>query len=225
LVGNPEPLLEVVGEDAAAYEEGFAGPKGRSGPVERDRLATWWGAVARDLVLLLVRGERPRHAALLAPEGGVLIDLHDAARKTGRFGLPVEVLAGLKPAQREALRGLGLHLPAAMRGPAGVGASVASFSLDGIWSGWELEAGERKYVTMSFTAAGGTLTYERALSLTLPLLSVEQPRRGTVRYALQGGSRARYYEGTWDGQRIRGRLFSDAERTAEVGSFELERKR
>jgi hypothetical protein len=210
LVGKPEPLLEVAHEDAAGYEEAWTGPKGsKGGQVERGQLATWWGAVARDLVLLLVRGERPRHAAALAPEGRVLL----------------EVVAGLRPPQRETLRAVGLRVPAALRGPAEETAAAAALTLAGIWSGWESEAGDRKYVTLNFTAEGGTLTYERALSLTLPLISVEQPRRGNVRYALQGGSRARYYEGTWDGQKVRGRIFSDPERTSPVGTFELERKR
>ena len=46
-----------------------------------------------------------------------------------------------------------------------------------------------------------------------------------MRYALQAGPGARYYEGTWDGQKVRGRIFSDPERTSQVGTFELERKR
>jgi hypothetical protein len=224
LVGAPDALLEVAEADAAAQEESWPGTRGRPGPVTRERLATWWGALARDLVLLLVRGERPRHAAALAPEGRALGDLHDAARKVGRFGLPVEVVAGLRPPQREALRALG-RVPGALRGAAGAAAAVAGFSLPGIWSGFESEAGEHRYVTLTFTAEGGTMTYERALSLTMPLMSVEQPRRGTVRYALQSGARSRYYEGVWDGLKIRGKIYSDPERTTEVGLFELERKR
>ncbi|HEX6739092.1 MAG TPA: IPT/TIG domain-containing protein, partial [Vicinamibacteria bacterium] len=231
LVGNPQPLLEVTEEDAAAHEESWVGAKGRgavTGEVTPERLATWWAALARDLVLFLVRGERPRHTVALAPEGRTLTDLFDVARGAGRVGLPVAVVNGLKPPQREALRLLGLRLPAALRvagASAAAPAGVPAFTLPGIWTGWESEAGERKYVTLNFTAEGGTLTYERALSLTLPLLSVEQPRRGTLRYVMRSGARIRYYEGTWDGQKVKGRIFSDPERSAEVGAFELERKR
>ena len=38
-------------------------------PVTRARLAVWWGAVARDLVRLLVRWEAPQYTAALAAEG------------------------------------------------------------------------------------------------------------------------------------------------------------
>ena len=59
LSGRPELLLEVSEEDAAAYNEDWTGLRGRGGLVTRARLALWWEAVARDLVLILVRNERP----------------------------------------------------------------------------------------------------------------------------------------------------------------------
>ncbi|HSD27733.1 MAG TPA: IPT/TIG domain-containing protein, partial [Vicinamibacteria bacterium] len=69
LAGRPEALLEVTAEDASAYAEDWTGLKGRGGPVSPDRLGRWWEVVAKDLVLLLVRGERPHFAADVAPEG------------------------------------------------------------------------------------------------------------------------------------------------------------
>jgi hypothetical protein len=84
LIGRPEPILEVTEDDAAAYGEDWTKLGGKGGPVTRVRLAQWWGAVARDLVLLLVRGEKPTQAAALAPEGRVLDELYLAARRTGR---------------------------------------------------------------------------------------------------------------------------------------------
>ena len=72
LVGRPEALLEVTEEDAAAYNEDWTGLRGRGGPVTRARLARWWEALARDLVLLTVRAQAPQHAAALAPEGRAL---------------------------------------------------------------------------------------------------------------------------------------------------------
>ena len=63
------PLVEVTLDDAAGYEEDWTGLKGRGGPVSPARVAVWWEAIARDLVLLLLRGDKPHFAADLAPEG------------------------------------------------------------------------------------------------------------------------------------------------------------
>jgi hypothetical protein len=86
VAGGDTPLVEVTLDDAAAYEEDWTGLKGRGGPVTPVRVAVWWEAVARDLVLLLVRGEKPHFAADLAPEGRVFADLYPLARKSVRQG-------------------------------------------------------------------------------------------------------------------------------------------
>jgi hypothetical protein len=95
--------------------------------------------------------------------------------------------------------------------------------VDGIWTGTESEGGITRYTTVTFAGGGGTFTYERALSVTIPLLSVQQPSRRQLHFAFRSGMRLRQYEGTWDGQRLRGRITS--EEGAEIGSFELEHKR
>ena len=119
LAGRPEVLLEVTSEDAAAYNEDWTGLRGRGGPVTPGRLARWWEAVARDLVLLTVRGERPRFAAALAPEGRVLGQLFDAAQKTGRAGVPRQLVSDAKSPLREGLRLIALRVPATVTAPAG----------------------------------------------------------------------------------------------------------
>jgi len=78
-------------------------------------------------------------------------------------------------------------------------------------------------MTITFAGATGTFTYERALSVTIPLGTVEQVNRKQVRFDFRSGLRLRRYDGTWDGQRLRGRIMS--EENAEIGTFELERKR
>jgi hypothetical protein len=230
LMGKSEPLLSVTEEDAAAYNEDWTRLRGRGGPVTRARLALWWGALARDLVLMLVRGETPRHAAGLAPEGRVLVDLFDAARQTGRFGVPLSVVEDARPATREALRVVGLRVPAAVSGPPGAGApaptaGVPSLKLDGGWTGAETDAEGRKYVTVQFTGASGSLSYQRALSVSVPLTGVEQPRKGTVRYSVKTAAGTRFYLGRWDGAKITGTIFSDAAQTFPIGTFELEPER
>jgi len=228
LMGKSDPILTVTEEDAAAYNEDWTRLGGRGGPVSRGRLALWWGAVARDLVLMLVRGESPRHAAGLAPEGKVLVDLFDAARQTGRFGVPLSAVESARPGAREALRIVGLRVPAAVAGPPPAGGAAAAtaagtpaLTLDGAWTGAETDAEGRKSVTVRFSGTTGSLSYQRALSVSVPLTGVEQPRKGQVRYSVKTAAGTRFYVGRWDGAKITGTIFSDAATTFPIGSFEL----
>jgi IPT/TIG domain len=240
LPGRPEVILEVTDEDARAYDADWTGLKGRGGPVTRARLARWWEAVAKDLVLLLVRGERPQFTAALAPEGRALLDIYQAAQKTGRFGVAREAVTGLRPPQRDALRLVGFRVPASVTGPAmaaavvpagaapavsaGVApaaASAAGLKLEGAWIGSEDESGERRYLTANFRSGSGTVAYEGIVTLTVPLLSLESPQRGMAKWSLQFKGGIRYYTGKWDGQSLRGNISRDAGGTSPVGTFEL----
>src|SRR5262249_35853494 len=180
LAGRPEVLLEVTDEDGRAYDEDWTGLKGRGGPVTRGRLARWWEAVARDLVLLVVRGEKPEFTAALAPEGRIFGEVFQAAQKAGRFGGAREVVTGLRPPQRDALRLVGLRVPASVPAPAGAAAPIAAaapgpagaaatpapgapggaLKLDGAWIGSETEGDERRYLTATFERGSGTIAYE-----------------------------------------------------------------
>jgi hypothetical protein len=100
---------------------------------------------------------------------------------------------------------------------------VQALVVDGIWTGSETESGGTRYMTVTFAGTGGTFTYERALSVTIPLLSVEQTARRQLKFAFRSGMHLREYEGTWDGQKLRGKI--KAEDGAEIGAFELEHKR
>ena len=92
VAGRDTPLLEVTLDDAAAYEEDWTGLQGPRRPHSPARVAVWWEAVARDLVLLLlVRGDKPHFAADLAPEGEVLADLHPPSRKSVTAGVPRQI--------------------------------------------------------------------------------------------------------------------------------------
>ena len=192
LTGKAEPLLEVTAEDAAAYNEDWTGLRGKGGAVTRARLALWWGAVARDLVLLLIRGEKPHFAAELAPEGRVLVQVGDAGRKTGQ----------VRPAAGGGRKGAGRLARAAARGGVaragvGQGAGRSRFAwhprtrpLAGRFAWRESgparrwKAGTRKYVTVTFTKDGGTLTYERALTMSVPIENV-QAQKAAVRFSAE----------------------------------------
>jgi hypothetical protein len=247
LTGTGETLLDITDEDAAAYNEDWTRQRGRGGPVTRARLAVWWGAVARDLVRLLIRGEPPSQTPALAPEGRALFELHAAARKTGHFGVPRDVVEKARPALRDGIRAIALRVPAGVTAPVetasataapttaspaatGTGAPAAGpgvppLQLEGEWTGREAEGGAPRHVNVTFTRDGGTLSYQRALSLSLPLIGVSLDRRGNVRYSMQTARGSRYYSGRWDGQRIEGRIFSDPEGQEPIGTFTLERIR
>jgi hypothetical protein len=239
LTGTGETLLDITDEDAAAYSEDWTGMRGRAGAVTRARLAVWWGAVARDLVRMLVRGEPPQYAPGLAAEGRALAELFAAARRTGRPGVPRAAVEKTTPALRNGLRTIALRVPAAVTAPVDTasaasgptaapptpGARTPGPQIEGDWTGRESEGGEPRHVNVTFTPGGGSLSYQRALSLTLPLLGVEVDRRGTVHYSMQTARGARYYSGRLEGDKIEGRIFSDPERQDAIGTFTLNRIR
>jgi hypothetical protein len=240
LAGRADALLSVSAEDAAAYDEDWTRRGGRRGPVTRDGLATWWTAVGRDLVLLLVRSEKPRHAASLGAEGRVLADVFLAARRVSPYGVPREVAA--RPSHRDGLRSVAYRVPASVAASgaapaapppaAAVTAAVSAparpagdLKLDGVWVGTEQEGGRRKYVTMRFRGDAGSYSLDGAVSVTTPFFAVERPQRNTVRLVLEIGGGLRYYIGRWDGSRIAGKVSDDPSGAGEVATFEVSPKR
>ncbi len=220
LVGKNAPLFEVTAEDAAGYDEDWTGLKGRGGAVTQGRLAAWWEAVARDLVRLLVRGEKPHFAADLAPEGRVFVDLGALSRKVVAVGVPRQAVVEAKPPLRDALRVAGLRVPPSVKDASAAASAGPSFKLEGEWSGSERDSGELHYVTVTFAGGAGTLTYQRALALSVSLVDLQQ-QGSTLRFTVQTGVGKRFYRGQWDGKKITGTLSTDAAGKAEVGTFEL----
>ncbi|HEY6547263.1 MAG TPA: IPT/TIG domain-containing protein, partial [Vicinamibacteria bacterium] len=222
LVGKTETLMEVTEEDAAAYNEDWTGLKGRGGAVTRTRLARWWEAVAKDLVLMLVRGAKPANAPALAPEGRILNDLSLAAQKTGRFGVPWSVVEALRPPQRDAVRMAALRVPATVTGPGGAasGPQTAALKIDGLWVGFEREGSQRRDVSASFGDGTGSIAIEAAVTLTLPLLTLET-RKNEAHWSLQFRGGTRYYSGKWDGSLLTGTISTDPAGREPVGTFEL----
>ena len=235
LAGRPAALLEVAEEDAAAYNEDWTGLRGRGGPVTRARLARWWEALGRDLVLLTVRGERPQFAAALAPEGRVLALVFAAAQRTGRPGVPRQVVDEAGPPLRDGLRLLALRVPASVTSqvPATAAAGVpiaaatpapARLVLEGTWGGSQVEQGLRQYISVAFRPGGGSISYEGGITLTVPLVTLEHSRRDRVRFTVQIRGGIRHYSGTWDGETISGPISTDAAGRNVVASFELRRR-
>jgi hypothetical protein len=223
LAGKPDALVEATAEDAQAYaEEWTKSPKGARAPTP-GRLALWWGACTRDLVLLLVRGDHPQHTVSLAPEGRGLDEIYQAAKKTGRFGVPRSVLTGKLQDQ---MRTLAFHLPAAVPevgGGAAAGAGTSgqapALQLQGVWRGNEIVGGEQNYLTVTFKGNEGTARYGAIAAISMDLQDL-QATKDTLRFALgiRGG---RHYSGTWDGRKVSGQVFSDPTLKSPIGTFEL----
>jgi hypothetical protein len=238
LVREAGVLVEVTAEDAAAYNEDWTKTGGRGGPVTPARLAVWWEAVMRDLALALVRGEAPRHAAALSVEGRALSEVYRLSARAGAPGLPRLPAVLERAAVRDGMRTVALRVPAtvvvrAAPPPPVPGAAPSpvpeasppaarvAFQLDGLWSGSEVERGVRRYVSLQARGRTGSYTYEGGLSLSVPLLSLEQPQRGVVHFSLRMRGSPRYYEGRWDGARITGRISSAPGGSGDLGTFEL----
>lgn len=226
LYGRDTVLVEVTEADAQAYNEEWARQRGKAVEVTVPRLAAWWEAVLRDLVLMLVRGEAPRHAGGLAAEGRILADLHQAARRVAGVGVPASVLAQARPAVRDGVRTLALRVPGSVTAPAPGGAPgetaepAVPFKAEGTWGGSETENGIARLIVITFQPGGGTLSYQRALSLSLPLIAVQQQKSG-LRFQTTKGGGTRYYQGQWDGAKVAGRITSDAAGRTEIGTFEI----
>jgi hypothetical protein len=236
LAGRPDPLLEVSEEDAAAYNEDWTGLRGRGGPVTRARLARWWEALGRDIVLVTLRGQAPQNAAALAAEGRALGQLFELAQRGGAAGIPRQLVDDARPPLKDALRLLGLRVPptvtaavAPAGAPAGAAAGPAAptpppLQLDGNWGGSQVEQSQRTYLTVVFRGNGGSVAYEGGITFTVPMLTLEKPRRDQVRFSVQIRGGLRHYAGQWDGEAIKGDVSTDAAGKNVVATFELRRR-
>jgi hypothetical protein len=99
---------------------------------------------------------------------------------------------------------------------------VPPLKLDGPWRGTETENGLQTAISVVFRGGSGTLTFERALRMSVPALGVQQPQKGAVRFEVRVGAGSRFYSGKWDGERLTGKVTSDANGRNEVGTFDLE---
>ena len=61
----------------------------------------------------------------------------------------------------------------------------------------------------------------RAVSIGVPLLLVETPQRSSVRFSAEVRGGIRYYQGAWDGEKLKGRITRDPGGSNVVGTFEL----
>ncbi len=227
LQGRDAALLDVGDEDAAAYNESAGGPgTNPTRRVTKARLGAWWLALARDLAALLASGERPRQVALLTPDGRLLSELHDGARRVAGSGVPRGALAELRPEARKGLRTLALRVPPAVvdgkQAEASLSAAEDPLQLEGLWSGVSTEEGVSRPLRIVFARGGGTLTYLKPLQFSVPLQELERPRPGSVHFSARLGTGKRYFQGSWDGETLSGSVSATLD-DPPIGRFELRR--
>jgi hypothetical protein len=120
-----------------------------------------------------------------------------------------------RPPLKDGLRLLGLRVPptvtAAAPGAATAAAAPAAaaaptpppLQLDGSWGGNQVEQGQRQYLSVSFRGSGGNVAYEGGITFTVPMLSVEKPRRDQVHFSVQIRGGFRHYTGSGTASRSR----------------------
>ncbi len=108
--------------------------------------------------------------------------------------------------------------------PAAATPTPPPLQLDGSWGGSQVEQGQRQYLTVSVRGSGGTVAYEGGITFTVPMTTLEKPRRDQVRFSVQIRGGMRHYAGHWDGEAITGNVSSDAAGKNVVATFELRRR-
>src|SRR5207302_2527658 len=159
----------------------------------------------------------------VAPEAKLLVQLQERTEKASRFGISREVFLALKPAEREALRSLGLRVPAGVVVTAEGRNSTGDTGpkLDGTWTGTENEGGRERPISVVFGGGRGTLSYTGGIVVAMPLQRVEQ-QKGTIRFTAQMGGGTRYYVGRWDGKKISGTIHLEGQESQPpLGTFEI----
>jgi hypothetical protein len=86
-----------------------------------------------------------------------------------------------------------------------------------------IEGGISRPFEVTFTENGGTVTYLKPLPVAVPILRLERPRMGNVRFSVRLGAGDRHFAGQWDGEKLDGAIAASADGAPVLGTFELRR--
>src|SRR5262249_7258327 len=157
--------------------------------------------------------------------------LFEIAQRAGAAGVPRHVVDDARPPLKDALRLLGLRVPPTVTEPAPAAASAVTsaaasaasavpvaaaaptpppLQLEGNWGGSEVERGQRQSVMVSFGGKGGNVALEGGITSTVPMQSVEKPRKDQVHFSVQIRGGIRHYVGQWNGDALSGNVSTDA---------------
>ena len=82
----------------------------------------------------------------------------------------------------------------------------------------------KNHVTKRSSQLPALMALAVVTTLTVPLLTLEQPQNNAVRFSLQYRGGIRYYNGRWDGQTLAGAISRDPAGTEGVATFTLRRR-
>jgi sugar phosphate isomerase/epimerase len=204
IAGHGELLLQVTGDDLAAY--GALDPTLRTRRVSQRNVAVYWAAMLQDHLALFVTRERPFHVVELSTRGRALMQIYgEALRRAGAgAGVPVGVVNPLPSNLGHDLQDMAFVLPTD-------GQSTAAAALEGRWVGtmWEEGQGE-KAIRIRLRLEGmklvGTLTTSAgAVGADIPLEDVGYSG-GQLRFTLSVGGAKRVFQGQVQGATVAGEI-------------------
>jgi hypothetical protein len=217
VVGDPNPFLVPLPEDAAAYALPWE-PGAKRGPrLSTAQLARHWAALLRDYFGLFLYRRRPLELASLSPRGRVFLDIYAQASRSGLGGAGVSTSIVYPPSQAMATS---LKLAALVPS---TGSPREAIAVEGRWRGTmqDPDLGSRRFeVRFRPNGAGlaGTITTWRgSLELSSPLRDIAF-QRGTLRFTAEIQGTPQKFEGTLHDTTISG----TAERQGTPVPFSLE---
>jgi hypothetical protein len=205
VVGEVAPFLAPTPEDAAAYSRNWEGGRGAGRRVTQAALARHWASLLQDYFGLFLYRQRPLKMAALSPRGKVLADIYgEANRRTpGGTAVPTSIVVPTPAGMASALRLLAL----VVSGEAG----RAAVAVEGRWDGTieDPDLGTRRFELLLRSEGGklvGTLTTWRGkIELRAPVRDIGFDR-GSVRFTADQQGTAYHFQGTLEGNTVRGTI-------------------
>jgi hypothetical protein len=205
VVGNVSAFLVPTAEDAAAYSKPWEGGHGGGRRVGPPAVARQWAAILQDYFGLFLYRQRPLQMLALSARGRVLSEIYaESARRTpGGTGVSTSLVLPTPTTMAAALRQMALVV-------SGEGARAA-VAIEGRWEGTieDPDSGSRPVqvrLRVDGARLSGTFTaWAGEIELTSPLRDVSFDR-GNVRFTSDLKGTAYQFQGTLEGNTIRGTI-------------------
>jgi hypothetical protein len=206
VVGDVNPLLVPIAEDAAAYSKNWETGRGAGRRVSTLAVARHWAALLQDYFGLFLYRQRPLKMVAISPRGQVLSEIYAEAnrRSPGGTTVPASLVVPTPAGMATALRELALVVSSEAGGSAVV-------AVVGRWDG-TMEApdfGTRRF-ELALRSEGGRLagrltTWRGGVEVEAPVRDVGFDR-GSVRFTVDQQGTAYRFKGTLEGNTVTGTI-------------------
>jgi len=205
VVGTVSPFLVPTADDAAAYSKPWEGSHGGGRRLGPPSLARQWASILQDYFGLFLYRQRPLQMLALSPRGRVLSEIYaeSARRAPGGTGVSASLVLPTPTSMAAALRQMALVISGE--------SARAAVAIEGRWEGTieDPDSGSRRIqVRLHVDGArlAGTFTaWSGAIELTSPLRDVSF-ERGNVRFTADLKGTAYQFQGTLEGNTVRGTI-------------------